>query len=242
MPNFYGNPSHHSYFDVFSGQTVSLTDTPINSADGKPLTTIDFGIKNYAEGALYVGILPLALAIYGLIRRRTVHQIIMALLGLASLTFMFGLPTYALLYILPGINQLHSPFRWVFPLTLCVALLAGFGMDALLESAEKWAKRFGVALVAVGALTLIGLLLSRLFYPQIAPLDRAHLQWAGASAASLQRRAHVLQLRSRQRPDLRRDDAAIGRDSSLWRSAGTTVYGAATDSTDCGGHPRSPLT
>ncbi|MBI1259799.1 MAG: oligosaccharide flippase family protein [Chloroflexi bacterium] len=170
MPNFYGNPSHHGYLDVFSGQSVSLTDTAVTSADGKPLTTIDFGIKNYAEGALYVGILPLALALYGLIRRRTVHQIIMALLGLASLTFMFGLPTYALLYILPGINQLHSPFRWVFPLTLCIALLAGFGIDSLLDSAEKWAKRFGIALVAIGALTLISLLASRLFYPQIAPL------------------------------------------------------------------------
>ena len=171
MPNFYGNPSHHSYLDVFSGQTVSLTDGTISNAEGNPLTTIDWSVeRNYVESALYLGILPLALALYGLVRRRTIHQMIMALLGLASLTFMFGLPTYALLYILPGINQLHSPFRWVFPLTLCVALLAGFGMDSLLESAEKWAKRFGIALLAVGALTLIGLLLSRLFYPQIAPL------------------------------------------------------------------------
>ncbi len=184
MPNFYGNPSHHSYLDLFSGQTVSLTDTTVTSAEGSPLNTIDFGIKNYAEGALYVGILPLALAIYGLIRRRTVHQIVITLLGLASLTFMFGLPTYALLYILPGINQLHSPFRWIFPLTLCIALLAGFGMDSLIQSAEKWAKRFGVALVALGALTLIGLLISRLFYPQFAPLiERVFNGLAKAPAA-----------------------------------------------------------
>src|SRR5688572_45933 len=57
MPNFYGNPSHHSYFDVFTGETVQL-----------PRHT-DWGIKNYVEGALYVGILPLLLAIYAVVDR-----------------------------------------------------------------------------------------------------------------------------------------------------------------------------
>lgn len=185
MPNFYGNPSHHSYFDVFSGQTVSLTDTPTLNAENQPLTTIDWGEKNYVEAALYVGILPLALAIYGLLRRRSVQQMILAGLGLASLTFMFGLPTYALLYLLPGINQLHSPFRWVFPLTLCIAVLAGFGMDSLLSSEKsKWTRRFGVALAGVGALSLVALAASRLFYPQVAPLvERVFTALAHATRA-----------------------------------------------------------
>ncbi len=127
MPNFYGSPAQHSYFDVFSGQTVSLAQTPTLNADGSPLTTINWGVdRNYVELALYVGILPLALALYGLIKRRTAQQVIMALLGVVSLTFMFGLPTYAILYYgFPGINQLHSPFRWVFPLTLVVARAGG---------------------------------------------------------------------------------------------------------------------
>ncbi len=171
MPNFYGSPAQHSYFDVFSGQTVSLAETPTLNADGNPLTTINWGVeRNYVELALYVGILPLALALYGLIRRRTVHQVIMALLGAVSLSFMFGLPTYALLYLLPGINQLHSPFRWVFPLTLVVAVLAGFGMESLEQQADKWARRFGVGLIGIGGLVLIGLAGARLFYPQVAPL------------------------------------------------------------------------
>ncbi len=172
MPNFYGSPAQHSYFDVFSGQTVDLTTTAITNAEGNPLTTINWGVdRNYVESALYVGILPLALALYGLIKRRTAQQVIMALLGVVSLTFMFGLPTYAILYYgFPGINQLHSPFRWVFPLTLVVALLAGFGMDSLERETDKWARRFGIGLIGVGGLTLIGLVGARLFYPQIAPL------------------------------------------------------------------------
>lgn len=75
-----------------------------------------------------------------------------------------------LYYGFPGISQLHSPFRWVFALTLCVAVLAGFGLDDLLSGvAAKWARRVGIALLALGVLTGAGLLLSRIVYPQIEP-------------------------------------------------------------------------
>ena len=49
-PNFFGNPAHHSYLDVFSGQVIQ-SEQPI-----------DWGIKNYVEGGAYLGILPLFLA------------------------------------------------------------------------------------------------------------------------------------------------------------------------------------
>jgi O-antigen/teichoic acid export membrane protein len=186
LPNFYGNPAHHSYYDIFTGRTVPAT---INAL-GNPIDTIDWGIKNYVEGALYLGILPLALAVYSLIdgvrtRRAlslrkgdssvTPYRWIFALLTLVSLTFMFGLPTYAALYILPGISQLHSPFRWIFAVTLGVAVLAGFGADALIRSKhivplQRWARRFGYGLLSMGVLILTVLLLSRVFYGQIEPL------------------------------------------------------------------------
>ncbi|MFN8447151.1 MAG: flippase [Anaerolineae bacterium] len=43
-------------------------------------------------------------------------------------------------------------------------------MESLVSGAEKWARRFGWTLVAVGGLTLVALLISRLFYAQVAPL------------------------------------------------------------------------
>jgi O-antigen/teichoic acid export membrane protein len=217
LPNFYGNPSHHSYVDVFTGQTMLA---PLNDH------TIDWGIKNYVEGALYLGILPLALATFALaeswIKRSTppptplpVHRegeiaasaeritvppyrIIFALLAVVSLTFMFGLPTYALLYYgLPGINQLHSPFRWIYPLTLCVAALAAFGGDGLLALLSQstanadyarrlrwWSRLFAYALLVGGILVLGGLLLSHAFYAQVEPLiDRVLKSMALASNA-----------------------------------------------------------
>src|SRR5690606_789326 len=179
MPNFYGNPSHHSYFDVFTREVVPVT---VN-AFGQPIQHTDWGIKNYAEGALYVGILPLVLAGYGLLdgwRNRAKGtgsvplQITFVILGLLGLTLMFGLPTYRLLFALPGIDQLHSPFRWIYAVTLSVAVLGGLGADRLItphphpspnsgrgegEGAHKIKRYFGYGLMALGALVLIGLAL-----------------------------------------------------------------------------------
>ncbi len=182
LPNFYGNPSHHSYLDVFSGETV----TQFTNAVGNPITTIDWGIKNYAEGALYLGILPLMLAVYGIINSRINHKDtekeekkkppykgIFVVLTVVALTFMFGLPTYALLYYgFPGINQLHSPFRWIFGVTIGVAVLAGFGADTLVSAAKsrRLTRIFGYSGVGSGILILLGLLVTRMFFGQFEPL------------------------------------------------------------------------
>lgn len=140
LPNFYGNPSHHGFRDAFNGQW-----TPLElNADGNlnphgPFTT-SWGLKNYVEGATYLGILPLLLALLGalaIFRRATAaarraHTGFFLGLSFFSVAFIFGTPLYALLfYGLPFINQLHTPFRWVFPLALAVAVLAGFGADAV---------------------------------------------------------------------------------------------------------------
>ncbi len=197
LPNFYGNPTHHSYVDVFTRETIPVT---VNAL-GNPNNHTDWGIKNYVEAALYVGILPLALAGYAVVlalipghqltqgerdkkvprpqgegfRLRAIIFLILVLLGL---TFMFGLPTYHLLYLLPGIDQLHSPFRWIFSVTLSVAVLAGFGADHLEKarsavrtrssaSLQRW---FAYGLLAAGAFVLVGLLVSYVFFGQIEPL------------------------------------------------------------------------
>ncbi|HUM69388.1 MAG TPA: hypothetical protein PLK31_11135, partial [Chloroflexota bacterium] len=167
LPNFFGNPTHQEVVDVFSGQTVPITQNYF----GQPISTTEWGKKNYVEGGIYLGILPLFLAIlgiYGGLKRGetggngegaagqgqtrlsrpydglplTAHRSPLTLfslfLSLFSLAFIFGTPLYALLYYgLPFVNQLHTPFRWVFPFSLAVAVLAGFGADYL-SATRKW--------------------------------------------------------------------------------------------------------
>ena len=137
LPDFFGNPAHHGYWDLVSRQWVSVD-------------RIFWGIKNYVEAGSYVGILPLVLALVAVvpIKRRSGkegstadrrHVWIFAALAAVSLLLIFGTPLYALLYYgLPGIKQLHSPFRWVFPYTLSVAVLAGFGARRLITLRREY--------------------------------------------------------------------------------------------------------
>jgi O-antigen/teichoic acid export membrane protein len=186
MPNFYGSPAHHHIYDLLTMQMVTLDGGP--SAAGTPVFHTEWGIKNYVEGALYLGILPLVLACFGLVYAwRSGQRIISAALGslgILSLTFMFGLPTYALIYALPGINQLNSPFRWIYALTVCVAVLAAFGLDAVSGRGGRGAVTAGRGMMVVGLLIMAALVLSRVFYEQVAPLvEQAFNGLAGAASA-----------------------------------------------------------
>jgi hypothetical protein len=56
VPDFFGNPTHHAYVDVFDFTTRAA-----------PNGTIFWGVKNYVEAGAYVGILPLLLALIALV-------------------------------------------------------------------------------------------------------------------------------------------------------------------------------
>ncbi len=217
LPNFFGNPSHHAIRDAFSGQLIPVAANFHGQANPYGANTTSWGSKNYVEGAAYMGILPLLLAAVGLLAlgrwralpaARRAQTLFFGGLSFFSLAFIFGTPLYAVLfYGLPFIDQLHTPFRWVFPLALAVAALAGFGADQLrITNYELRMKRAGeqgsggagervavgrrvtgviavVALVA-GAAVLAGTLLSRLFFETARPLvERLFLGLAGATSA-----------------------------------------------------------
>ncbi len=184
IPDFFGNPTAHSYFDVF--------DFTNHAA---PFGTIFWGIKNYVEAGAYVGILPLLLALIAIVSTITFyishhaspvtrHSSLVALfatLAILSLLFTFGTPLYALLfYFMPGFNQLHTPFRWVFPFTLSVAVLAGIGAEVLAD--RDWKLEIGKVnlqslisnlTLLIGILTLAALAISRVLpAPTLALADR----------------------------------------------------------------------
>ncbi|MEJ5310735.1 MAG: oligosaccharide flippase family protein [Anaerolineae bacterium] len=149
VPNFFGNPTHTSLWNFFTGEVTRAT---VN-AYGNPISSFDWGVKNYVEGGAYLGVLPLLLALIAVISPgskvqspienlkskiqnwlRHPYVPFFTLLSLFSLGCIFGTPIYALVYALPFLNQSHSPFRWVFPLTVAVAALAGLGATRIGES------------------------------------------------------------------------------------------------------------
>ncbi len=186
LPDIFGNPAHHRIFDPWQWRFVPVT----RNALGEAIHTPFWGIKNYVEGGNYLGILTwvfvaiaLAQGVQLLLRRGKETEVLIvgeranwlpfvfsALLALLSLTFAFGLPTYALLYyLLPGYKQLHSPFRWVWPFTLSMTLMAAYGVDVLRAHvrARRWPSWLTAlaALLFWGWLVVMGFVVGTLVYP-----------------------------------------------------------------------------
>ena len=188
IPDVFGSPAHHSYVDLWSGQVV----TALKDAQGGAIDTIFWGVKNYVEGGVYISLLGMALALIGALKRPRRHAWFFIALGLLSLSFAFGLPTYRLLYALPGISQLHSPFRWVFPYSVCIAVLAAMGVEVVTRERSRLAGALGLVALAGSALTLAGLALSRAFPGRVLPLaDRAVARLALAANAFADGRAFL---------------------------------------------------
>ena len=137
MPDFFGNPSTHTYLDL-----TTLRREPVgNNALGKatdPHQTIFWGTKNYVEAGGYVGVVPVVMAILGALLAR--HRDRWFFVGLASISLLlaFGSPLYALIYYgLPFFSQLRTPFRWLYPFDFAMAGLAALGADLVWRGASK---------------------------------------------------------------------------------------------------------
>ncbi len=187
-PNFFGNPTHRTFRDIFTGEIVRAT---VN-AHGNPVHTFDWGLKNYVEGGAYLGLLPLFLALIALLwpfrgegglpaalRRWLRHPYVPFFAGLSlfSLACVFGTPVYALVYALPFLNQSHSPFRWVFPLTVALAALAALGATAVAEARQgvgtRGERSAGGLLRRLGRLPLFGT------RPHLVSVVAAMALWSG---------------------------------------------------------------
>jgi len=175
IPDFFGNPAHHGYWDL----TTMTWQAVQQDAHGRPITFIFWGIKNYVEAGSYVAIMALVLSLIAVIRIRDRYTWALAGLAVLALLFTFGTPLYAILfYGVPGYNQLHSAFRWVFPYTFCMAALAGMGAEGI----YRWRRLRpvdGLVPLGGGVAILALLLASFLAQPQVVAWANALLAHSG---------------------------------------------------------------
>ena len=117
------------FFTSFSWHPALLATLLVPFILGNPYPNIS------VELAAYLGILPLVLAFAALALRR--NRLTAFLVGLASvaLVLAFGdyTPLYAPLARVPVLNLFRVPARFLDVFSLAVALLAGLGLDALLN-------------------------------------------------------------------------------------------------------------
>ncbi|MBB6052080.1 hypothetical protein [Armatimonas rosea] len=139
-PNFFGNPTQGS------GVYWNANRFP------------DGGIapNNYAEWANYIGVVPLLLALLGAMAAPKARFFA----GLALYTLLMAFGTWANLpffFLVPGWAQTDNPGRILVISAFALALLAGFGLDALPKASVRL--RLGVLVGVVFSLA-IGLALA----------------------------------------------------------------------------------
>ena len=170
MPDFFGNPATHEYFDLTRFQWVPVERNALGQPTDPP-HTIFWGTKNYVEAGAYIGVVPLLLATIGALRSQHRDRWFFSGFVVLAALLAFGTPLYALVYYgLPFFSQLRTPFRWVYPLDFSAAVLAGLGADWLWQrgldrysslAPGRWASRrllwWGPSLLGIAGLILLAL-------------------------------------------------------------------------------------
>jgi len=118
-----------------------------------------WGYASYWEDAGYIGLLPLLLALWAVLGRRTRREVSTFWAGVALVALAFALgrntPLFPLLFrYLPTFNWFQAPARWLAVVTVALAILGALG-------AEQWpggipGRRYGAWGIVAGLAMILG--------------------------------------------------------------------------------------
>ncbi len=101
------------------------------------------GFQNFKLENMYLGIIPVAFALFALFScRRSKHKAEVLFWGgatLVALLLSFGkfFPLYSLFYKLPVVNNIRNPNKFLQVFQVCLAILTAYGVDALFSQRSK---------------------------------------------------------------------------------------------------------
>lgn len=156
------------------GEAIPLAYLPtLLSPDffGNPVTRNDW-FGHYAEWNNYIGILPIMLAMYAILKGKSAHILFLFIYGVASLLFAFATP------FLPIIISLHIPVlstsaasRIIVLFSFSFLVLAGIGWDSFIEDVKN--KKMRIIFVWLGLFSLLFFCLwSIVIFKLFLPVDR----------------------------------------------------------------------
>lgn len=117
-----------------------------------------FGDAVYTDTAAYVGLIGVALAVLGVVRRgRQPEVMAFVVLGVVTLAVVYAPPIEAILLHIPLVKTVDW-HRDLMTAGLCFAVVAGLGMDALVRTSTRRSTQLIVAGVLLGGLGLFVLL------------------------------------------------------------------------------------
>jgi hypothetical protein len=114
-----------------------------------------FGDAVYMDTAAYVGLIGIALAVLGIVRSwRRPETVGLVVLAVVTLAIIYAAPFQALFNHVPLVQTLDW-HRDLMTVGLCVAILAGIGMDALVRSSARSSTQLLLAGTLAGGLLLL---------------------------------------------------------------------------------------
>ncbi|RMH71961.1 MAG: hypothetical protein D6675_05445 [Gemmatimonadetes bacterium] len=130
-----------------------------------------WGQMPFTQNSLYMGLLPLLLSAIALLFRRNRITVFMLILGIVSLLVSFGrhfpLLSEFLLNHLPYFNKFRVPAMVLVLLEFAVAVLAGFGLQVLLDQFEtvkkKLEPKFQFLWKGLATIAAVSILISLIF-------------------------------------------------------------------------------
>ena len=178
------------------GRAAGKDVKPYTGALGRP---IDATAGNYRQHSLYVGWITCLLALCGVVAafgRRSADtrswRLVCFFAGAALLCCLLSFgrycePLYRIVFMLPFGDYLRAPVKWHHLTELCLCVLAGFGIEAVLRLlSAKVAPR--LALAAVGLVVVAGAAdLARIDRLYCAPIDLTAVRGRNAAAACVLR-------------------------------------------------------
>ncbi len=156
------------YVTSFSLLPKHLMGLIVPNWEGTPAFNTYRGERYYWEFVLYIGLLPLLLAVLGAINRSGRPWAVFGLTALV-LALAAGNPLYHALRFVPGFAHFRVPARHILLFTLSAGILAGYGWESL----ARWAQRAGGRRVVVYGAFVVGLMACDLFHfdRTLAPLS-----------------------------------------------------------------------
>jgi len=158
----------YSFSSAFSFSPSYLNTIIFPEGAGQSLNsnvpTIRNAQNSFWERAIYIGILPLLFGGIAIASRRSRYVWLFLGLALFSIFFSFGsyFPVYEWFYqVVPGVSMFRVPARILFVFTFSLAIIAGFGIDAVFDQSSAVKNRFvsffSNPWIRKGALFLAGL-------------------------------------------------------------------------------------
>ncbi len=179
-------------------EALSLVVPEFSGADTK-LGQLYWGKNTFKDNSEYAGVIPLFLAIIGVFFYRSRKAIFFGILALFAFIYALGATTplfKVFYYVIPNVKSLRAPATIMFVFLFGVSLLAGMGLQFLIDRArefsDKTRRNLNKYLVGASGLLLLGALLygiagesmlslyASIFYDNIASIRPGGAKWNAA--------------------------------------------------------------